>query len=290
MEQLIESVRKYPCLWKVDTEDYKNNEIKEAAWRKVVAECGITDVKEAKLMWKKLRDGHRQALNKRKTTTGQAANSDTRPWKYENQMYFLLPHLTNRQRSTSAVVTNDAVTNVTETQDATETAENIEGNSELQASQQNTTNQPSQQTHKTPRANRKTDKITAYLEQEQKRRELRSIDRDLFRRKLLENNLKPKEDTALKKFFDSMYDETNKLSDYLQVKVQRQIFNSVMEARKEQLHNKRPCQDQVFSNEQQYTRHLVPLPCSSLTTDSSVSYSDVYSPNTLPSTLSRPSS
>lgn len=43
MEQLIESVRKYPCLWKVDTEDYKNNEIKEAAWRKVVAECDITD-------------------------------------------------------------------------------------------------------------------------------------------------------------------------------------------------------------------------------------------------------
>lgn len=163
-------------------------------------------MKEAKLMWKRLRDGHRQALNKRKLTTGEAANSETRSWKYEKQMNFLPPYLTSGQRSNNALVTNDAVTNVTDTEDATETAENIEGNAELQASQQNTTNQSSQQSHKIPRANRKTNKITVYLEQEQKRREQRSIDRDLFRRELLsrENNVKPKEYTALKKFLTKL--------------------------------------------------------------------------------------
>lgn len=31
MEYFIESVRKYPCLWKMDTNDYKNNELKKAA-------------------------------------------------------------------------------------------------------------------------------------------------------------------------------------------------------------------------------------------------------------------
>lgn len=43
MEQLIENVRKYPCLWKVDTEEYKNNEIKEAAWRNIIIDCDISD-------------------------------------------------------------------------------------------------------------------------------------------------------------------------------------------------------------------------------------------------------
>lgn len=43
MEHFIESVRKYPCLWKVDTFDYKNNELREAAWRSITVECDLTD-------------------------------------------------------------------------------------------------------------------------------------------------------------------------------------------------------------------------------------------------------
>lgn len=43
MERLIESVRKYPCLWKTDLEEYKLNDVKEAAWREIVKECDLPD-------------------------------------------------------------------------------------------------------------------------------------------------------------------------------------------------------------------------------------------------------
>ncbi|KAH9641234.1 hypothetical protein HF086_003221 [Spodoptera exigua] len=52
--------------------------------------------KEAKSHWKKLRDSHREALRRRKTTTGQAAQN-MKPWKYENLMEFLLPHRENNE-------------------------------------------------------------------------------------------------------------------------------------------------------------------------------------------------
>lgn len=42
VEHFTESVRKYPCLWKMDVEDYKNNEINEAACRNIL-ECDITN-------------------------------------------------------------------------------------------------------------------------------------------------------------------------------------------------------------------------------------------------------
>ncbi|KAL1509995.1 hypothetical protein ABEB36_004655 [Hypothenemus hampei] len=256
MEHLIEAVRKYPCLWKLDMEEYKNNEVKEAAWRSIINECDITDVKEAKAMWKKLRDGHRQALSKKKTTTGQAACSD-RLWKYEKQMEFLIPQLTNRPRSTNAIPTQDiSQINIDETVDNTPTTEeNLITNIEHE----------SQQTIYTiPKNKRKNDKVSEYIEQEQKRRDLRSKERDLFRRELLtqQQSVKPIEVTALKKFFDSMCDETYNLLEYLQMKIQRQIFNVVMEAREANL--QRQSENPVISvpTQSQHTTY-VSLPSSS---------------------------
>ncbi|CAF4946031.1 unnamed protein product [Pieris macdunnoughi] len=39
MEHLIESARKRPCLWQLDFKEYKDNELKEAAWEEVFNEC-----------------------------------------------------------------------------------------------------------------------------------------------------------------------------------------------------------------------------------------------------------
>ncbi|XP_044765891.1 uncharacterized protein LOC123322114 [Coccinella septempunctata] len=190
MERLIESVRENPCLWKVDEEYYKNSEMKEAAWRKVIVECEISDVKEAKSMWKKLRDGHRQALNKKKTTTGQAAGSD-KLWKYEKQMSFLVPHSANRQRSTNA--TSIQASQLAETDESLENTRDAEDDS-----QSTITNKEIEQTnynYNSPRNKRKNDKLIEYLEHEQKRRDQKSIARDQLRQELL--SMKRKEDTAL---------------------------------------------------------------------------------------------
>lgn len=192
-------------------------------------------------MWKKLRDGHRQALNKKRTTTGLAISSDNRLWKYEKQMDFLLPHLANRQRSTDVSATATTIIK-TDTDETVETLENTEENSEL------TTNNESQQTnYNIPRNKRKTDRITEYVDKEQKRRDERSIDtEELLSRK---TSVEPKKDTPLKKFFDSMYDLTDDLPEYLQIKVQRHIFNSVMEAREEKL------QKQSETSTRDFTTH-----------------------------------
>ncbi|CAH1958511.1 unnamed protein product [Acanthoscelides obtectus] len=256
MEYFIECVRKHPCLWKVDSNEYKNNEIKEAAWRSIIADCDISDVKEAKCQWKKLRDGHRQALNKKKTTTGQAASMDIRLWKYEKQMDFLLPHLGNRQRSTATQQIIEA-----DIDGGVDNFENIqaEENSELAVNddfQQTTPN--------TQRNKRKVDKMTDYLQQEQKRRDRRSTDRDLFRRGLhsREKSMERK-DTPLKKFFDSMYGITNELPPYSQVQVQRQIFNSVMDAHEANLQRQSRMATPDLSTQPPPKTYCISLPSSS---------------------------
>lgn len=45
MEHFIESVRKYPCLWATNSEAYKLNELKDAAWKNVIKECDLPDSK-----------------------------------------------------------------------------------------------------------------------------------------------------------------------------------------------------------------------------------------------------
>lgn len=229
-------------------------------------------------MWKKLRDGHRQALNKKKTTTGQAASSD-RLWKYEKQMEFLVPHLCNRQRSTNAAATQDITP-----ADPDETESIQEGeNPELIA----TNNETQQVTYDTPRPKRKIDRLTDYFEKEQKRRDQRSRERDLLRQELLdrEKSVKPKEDTALKKFFDSMCDLTSNMPEFLQIKVQRQIFNSVMEAQEAKLQNRYESPNSDFPT--QY-RTLASLPCPSNSSVSScVTNYEVRPSSTLHPTVSQ---
>ncbi|CAB3229492.1 unnamed protein product [Arctia plantaginis] len=77
-------------LLKLDSEEYKLNDFKEAAWIEVAKECDLANVAETRDLWKKLRDGHRQAISKKKTVSGQAATSKHQ-WKYEKQMEFILP-------------------------------------------------------------------------------------------------------------------------------------------------------------------------------------------------------
>lgn len=225
-------------------------------------------------MWKKLRDSHRQALNKKKTTTGQAASND-KVWKYEKQMGFLLPHLTNRQRSTNASVTQDFMQT-----DADEIL-TFENTQTEEVSELTTTNNESQvTTYNIPQNKRKNDKITEYLEKEQKRREKRSTERDFFRKELLSREKEPKEDTALKKFFESMCGLTNDLPEYLQIKVQRQVFNSVMEARETNLQK----QSETKTYRDQLRPYYVSVPHSSDSSRSGITDYEFHISSPLPST------
>ncbi|XP_050498515.1 uncharacterized protein LOC126879500 [Diabrotica virgifera virgifera] len=235
MEYLINSVKKYPCIWKADSEDYKNTEMKKASWRKIIKECDYPDVKEAKHLWKILRDGHRQAISKKRTATGQAA-SDIKPWKYEKLMEFLLPHISSRVTSTNTMSSG-----------ITTTDEDSQLHEEIRI--ETIDDQPAITSTYLPK--RKNDQLLDYLHEQESKREKRSFERDLCRRELLKQLVvKPK--TATEKFFDSMCDMTTDLPEHVQIKIQREIFQAVMEAREAYLRSQTGTSGLVGLN---YPRH-----------------------------------
>lgn len=58
-------------------------------------------VKTAKSTWKKLRDSHRDALKRKNATRSGQSGKQIREWKYEKVMEFLIPYMTNRNRTTN---------------------------------------------------------------------------------------------------------------------------------------------------------------------------------------------
>lgn len=82
--------------------------------------------------------------------------------------------------------------------------------------------------------------LVSLLETEQRRRQERSIERDTLRKQVL-LSFAAKPGTALEIFFNSMLLTTQTLSERLQLKVQREIFNIVMKAKEEHLASQPTC-------------------------------------------------
>ncbi|XP_050497249.1 oxysterol-binding protein-related protein 2 isoform X1 [Diabrotica virgifera virgifera] len=186
-------------------------------------------VKEAKHLWKKLRDGHRQAISKKKPATGQA-EIDTRPWKYEKLMEFLLPYISNRSKSTN--IMSSRITRTNTVRGATQSpGEDLELHEEIK------TETIDEEPANTYRPKRKNDNILDYLQIQQTKRNKRSSEPEVYRREFLNQSevKSPKLKTATEKFFDSMCDMSMTLPEYVQIKIQRQIFQTVMKAREEHL-------------------------------------------------------
>ncbi|CAH2208060.1 jg570, partial [Pararge aegeria aegeria] len=99
----IESVRRFPCLWNTTAIEYRDQELKDAAWAEVMKETDLSSVKEVKLKWKKLRDSYRDALKRHsemlaKEPGATPAPKKTYPWKYMAPMQFLQPHMNVRKK------------------------------------------------------------------------------------------------------------------------------------------------------------------------------------------------
>ncbi|XP_030766562.1 uncharacterized protein LOC115890463 [Sitophilus oryzae] len=236
LQGLFESVKRHVCLWKVET-NHKNNADKDASWRSVVRECGLSNVNEAKSMWTKLKASHRQAILKKISAVGEG---DTRPWIYEKHMEFLLPYMKFRGRGVNVSITPRIIQSRS-----------------FQLGATNNVPAPNNVAFNNVVLNkRKIDECTSgNLEQEQKKKDQSK------NKNVRETNVKKKEDTAVKKFFDSMCNITEDLPECLQVKVQRQIFNSVMEARETQLQMKNGSSKKAGSNQPECNLFL--FPCSS---------------------------
>ncbi|CAK1586581.1 unnamed protein product [Parnassius mnemosyne] len=101
MEHFIETVRKYPCLWNTTAIEYRDQELKDAAWTEVMKETDLSSVKEVKLKWKKLRDSYRDALKRQSEMLAKDPSNPAKknyPWKYMGLMQFLQPHMSIRKK------------------------------------------------------------------------------------------------------------------------------------------------------------------------------------------------
>ncbi|XP_063386726.1 uncharacterized protein LOC134672711 [Cydia fagiglandana] len=99
MEQLIAAVRNYPCLWNTTAIEYRDQELKDAAWAEVMKETSLSSVKEVKLKWKKLRDSYRDALKRQSEMMSREPSARKNyPWKYMQHMTFLQPHMSARKK------------------------------------------------------------------------------------------------------------------------------------------------------------------------------------------------
>nr|CAI5852588.1 unnamed protein product [Callosobruchus analis] len=223
MEHFIECVRDFECLWKTDAPDYKNVEVKDEAWAKIVRDCGLTDAREAKSLWKKLRDGHRQALHRKKPSHGHYLSNE-RPWKYEELMKFLVPHIGSRRPRSANPSEGSSAATLWMPQDI---EDELLGEPEVELFESTSIKQE----HIDDSPILHTDTLNA-----KKRKSLDSYQAETTTTRRPKVSLEPpRKPNALDLFFKSMHESTSELPDYLQMKVQRKIFDAVMAAKEEHL-------------------------------------------------------
>ncbi|XP_028163368.1 uncharacterized protein LOC114354943 [Ostrinia furnacalis] len=217
MEEFILKVRSNPCLWDSSSVFFRDNARKHATWKSVAMECGMADVSEAKSIWKRLRDSHREAMRRRKI-----AQQTLAPWKYEDLMDFLLPQPNNIDNNGS---------NFTIEEEDNEEYPNIECEvSEDEDIKPNIVDVTIEPTNNPPIMEvNKRESFLDNLEEREKRRAEQNRQRSDLRKQLIDGN-RNTEDDALTHLFTSLCQKTRTLPKHLQLRVQREIFESVTKA------------------------------------------------------------
>ncbi|KAM3957729.1 uncharacterized protein ACR2FA_008242 [Aphomia sociella] len=233
-ELFIQNVRKFPCLWDMNNITYRDMTRKEKSWEIVARECNMLNGLEAKAQWKRLRDCHREALRRRKISAGQGARFFS-PWKYEQLMDFLLPHTENKDSPTNFPIDPDGSGDI-----STECLL-----------------PPPSRTEPLSKNRAIDDTVT---EEREKIREERQKERDKWRRQIIETNRIRRD--ALSDLFSSLCQKTRDLPKYLQLRVQREIFESVARAEEEALTLEQTMNESPRSSTSSYD-YLNPTPGSS---------------------------
>ncbi|KAB0805421.1 hypothetical protein PPYR_02391 [Photinus pyralis] len=179
-------------------------------------------------MWIKLRDAYRSSLKRLESRSGDGGSA-TKPWKFQEQMAFLKPHMKDRKRCT-----NEDVSRLNEVDDIGETVEVTKDNADELA--HNAATSSNESGIDRPSKKKKND-VASLLVDLTRGREERMKGRDELRRQLLQ----PPDE--LKLFFDSMYESTKKLHPSLQRMVKKSIFAAVNEAEDIDEKNKEPSQN-----------------------------------------------
>ncbi|XP_072944730.1 uncharacterized protein [Epargyreus clarus] len=228
MEHFIESVRKYPCLWNNTAIEYRDQELKDAAWTEVMKETQLSSVKEVKLKWKKLRDSYRDALKRQQDMLAKEPNNHNKKnyaWKYMGLMQFLQPHMSVRKKPAEspgypAAAAPDAASDAAH--DASHAAHNGDAHSSSSSSSEAGSSPKRKNCDRLVAIDRKLE----YLCRAQNKRQC--VEPYYQERK--REPPPPALPDPLDIFFNSMCQTTKRFPYQTQVKIKRMLFNAVMEA------------------------------------------------------------
>ncbi|XP_050515031.1 transcription factor Adf-1-like [Diabrotica virgifera virgifera] len=122
-EKLIELVKKYPILYDLSHEDYKNIRKKDKIWDEIgqeMKECR----EELKRRWRSLRDSYVRYLRVIKTRTEQGAQNKT--WQWAESMKMFQPILLFAKTSSNVPEVATNVESATEKDDGVDVSRNEE--------------------------------------------------------------------------------------------------------------------------------------------------------------------
>ncbi|XP_050313465.1 uncharacterized protein LOC126748344 [Anthonomus grandis grandis] len=206
-EKLVGLVSKYELLFDMSNKNYSNTEIKDNIWKQIGEQMNWPASK-CKDKWKKLRDNFRKAIKARKTKSGDAAKK-IRPWKLEQQMAFLLPHITERPQTSNIQTTEEETGNSSEE----DSYSNISSPPPT-PSTTSTSSAPKKKIQKCRQMppNNVADVLQNYLST-----------KDISKKKVENNN-------SIRSFFLSMSEATENLPAHLQIEVKSKVFKAVNEA------------------------------------------------------------
>ncbi|CAK1550302.1 unnamed protein product [Leptosia nina] len=220
MEHFIQTVRKYPCLWNTTSLQYRDQELKDAAWGEVVKETGLSSVKEVKLKWKKLRDSYRDALKRQSELHIKDPNGTKKNcvWKYMSHMQFLQPHMNARKR---LLVAEERVEQAEQPEQNEQGEQTRNGHEQARSSEESESSRESSPRRATGRRSSQLSGIGRKLDY-------------LCKAAAARRHGPPPQRTSMPDpldiFFNSMCQSTKRFPYPTQIRIKKALFNAVIEA------------------------------------------------------------
>lgn len=236
MNELIEAVRKYQCLYDVKHQDYVNIRLKESIWTRIAKELNLKNGSEAKKSWEKLRNNHRDALRRQKKSKSKNETGAVNSWRYQEAMAFLIPHMARRTSNTKVheyIFNDDSNSNTVENNfqnNASDTdmveSEDEESNEILESQYTDTAAVQGYKRRRTENT------LNNLLIKSIENHERRAVKRRQERERLIANTnndviISNVKNDALFHFFISMYETTKRLPPLSQHNIKTNIFSLV---------------------------------------------------------------
>ncbi|CAG9771539.1 unnamed protein product [Ceutorhynchus assimilis] len=312
-EQLIELVSRHTILYDTNDPNYLKSKLKDELWNDIGKEVKLKSGNEAKTLWLKLLNCHRDALRRQKKFLRSGASAVAiKQWKYQKQMQFLVPYMPNRPREgnlekdsedgdrqqgeSAAVPETEIFESEAETSDnrqdyeefefddvvnepSTSGTRRIQENKEEKLTKRKVSETEDRSINFTPVSKtkkKKEDDMQEVIKQSMIQRQKRAEER------LIERTQKP-EDDDLYHFFMSMYQITKKIPSKFQHLARKDVFQAVAKVEAAYLGIQNPTQQNDYHTERRafpytYVNTHTPHPHSS--------YSSTPLPSTSPNSRS----